>query len=317
VTERALEQGQAYELATAAVRCAGCGATVDMEPHLALTQCAFCGSDQLRDSPDEDPMKPDGIVPFRVDGDAVAESIREWAAADPQTPGDVRERIELTNQQGIYLPAWIFHAAARATWECAVEIPEGKDRSRREERVGAYEREFIDRLVFASSYAEGLTDVFYDTRQIVPYDARYLAGFPAERALRSIEDSWAWCKREFDGEFRDECMQEGEAACAAELGSVVGMSVDPEWSDETYFLCLVPTWFATYSYGDETYRAVVNGRTGECFGDLPSDSRRAWLYRHIGKPGTPERRKALGAGFFVLVFALFFFAVLTLIVTNS
>ena len=317
VTVEALTQGRAYGVETSAFQCGRCGATIDLAPHIALTQCAFCGSDQLRDYSDEDPMKPDGIVPFRLDREAVEDRMREWAGDDPQTPGDVAEQLELTSAQGVYLPAWIFRARANGAWECTVEIPQRKDSWRKEPRAGAYDREFIDRLVFASSYADGLTDFFYDTRQIVPYDPRYLAGFPAERAQRAVADAWMGCKEQFAGEYRDECEQEGAAACVAEHGHVVETSVDPRWSGENYFLCLVPTWFATYTYRGEPHRAVVNGLTGECTGDLPADAGKAWLYGKIGRPGTPERRKALGAAFFVGVFALFFLFVAILMATNE
>ena len=317
VTEKALKQGRAYGVETSAIRCSRCGATIDLEPHIALTQCAFCGSDQLRDYSDEDPMKPAGIVPFQLDRATLEEHIREWAGGDPQTPSDTAEHLDLTSAQGVYLPAWIFQARASGAWECTVKIPERRDSWRREQRAGAYEREFIDRLVFASSYADGLTDVYYDARQIVPYDARYLAGFPAERAQRSVQDAWSACKQQFTEEYHSECEQEGEASCAAELGHVVETTVSPEWSAETYFLCLVPTWFTTYTYRGQPHRAVVNGLTGECTGELPSDARKAWLYERIGKPGTPERRKAMGAAFFVGVFALFFLFVLILMVTNE
>ena len=317
MTVKALKLGRAYGVETSAIQCGRCGATIDLGPHIALTQCAFCGSDQLRDYADEDPMKPDGIVPFRLDRDSLEDRLREWADEDPQTPSDVADHLELTTAQGVYLPAWIFQARASGAWECTVKIPKGKDNWKKEERAGGYDREFIDRLVFASSFADGLTDFFYDARQIVPYDARYLAGFPAERAQRAVEDAWTWCKEQFVGEYRDECEQEGAAACTAEHGHVVETRVDPSWSRETYFLCLVPTWFTTYTYRGKSHRAVVNGLTGECSGELPSDARKAWLYERIGKPNTPQRRVAMQVAFAVGVFSVFFIAMAILIATND
>jgi hypothetical protein len=76
-------------------------------------------------------------------------------------------------------------------------------------------------------------------------------------------------------------------------------------------------WFVTYRYRDQDYRVAVNGRTGECFGDLPADPRKAWLYGKIGEPGSPKRRKMMGIYFFVGVFFVFWFAVLILILTNE
>ncbi len=314
VTERALRSGRAYGVTTQAVQCGRCGASIDMEPHIGLTQCAFCGSDQLRDYAAEDPMRPDGIIPFRVDHSALEERIRAWADEAPRTPADVAAGIELTGAQGVYLPAWIFQATARTQWEAKVEIPKSENSVRREERAGPHDREFIDRLFFASSYADHLEEFFYDTRELVAYDPRYLAGFPAERAQTTVGDTWSVCKGQFTEEFEEDCRMEAEFG---EVGiRVVDLSAEPTWSDETCFLGLVPLWFTTFTHGGETWRAVVNGLTGECDGELPADARKARLYEIIGAPGTPERRKAMGAAFFVGVFALFFLFVLFLMVID-
>jgi hypothetical protein len=314
VTGEALRSSTAYGLETQAVQCARCGASIDMEPHIGLAQCAFCGSDQLREFTDQDPMRPDGIVPFRVDEGSLDERVRRWADEAPQTPRGVADGIELTGAQGIYLPAWIFQARGRAVWEGKVEIPTGEKSVRVEDRTGSHDREFIDRLLFASSYADELTDFFYDTREIVPYDARYLAGFPAERARSSLKDAWIDCKGQFSGEFEEDCRMDGEFG---ETGTrLIELSVTPRWSGEGYYLGLVPLWFATFTFQGGAFRAAVNGLTGECTGDLPEDATRARLYEMIGAPGTPERRRAMGMSFLIAVFFAFFLFVLFLMVVD-
>ncbi len=314
VTRSALKQEHAYGLATEAVQCGGCGATVDMEPHVALSQCAFCGSDQLREFDEEDPTRPDGIIPLRITRDSLDRRLREWAEEAPSTPAGVAEGIELDEPQGIYLPAWIFRAHGLSDWEARVEAPDGRNNTHIEDRADRHEREFIDRLLFASSFGDGLADVFFDTRELVPFDPRYLAGFPAERAQRPVDDAWTDCGRQFAEEFEEDCRMEAESG---DVIKVVELTAEPRWSDETYFLALVPMWFVTYRYGGQVHRAAVNGWTGECTGELPADPRKAWLYSKIGEPGSPERRKRMGIYFFVGVFLVFWFTVLILILTNE
>ncbi|MCJ7550223.1 MAG: hypothetical protein MUQ30_11140, partial [Anaerolineae bacterium] len=43
-------------------------------------------------------------------------------------------------------------------------------------------------------------------------------------------------------------------------------------SVQSYKLLLAPIWLANYRYGSQTYRVVVNGQTGQVFGEKPPNA---------------------------------------------
>ena len=63
------DRGLGTEVRT--VHCQECGATVSFQPTVTATECAFCGSSQvLEQSANRNLIRPESVVPFRVDQQA-------------------------------------------------------------------------------------------------------------------------------------------------------------------------------------------------------------------------------------------------------
>ncbi|MEO0743700.1 MAG: primosomal protein N' (replication factor Y) - superfamily II helicase, partial [Bacteroidota bacterium] len=138
-----------------------------------------------------------------------------------------------------------------------VEVKEA--RVRWSPRTGRTARFFDDVLVLASrSLPKRYTDALepWDLSEMEPYAPEFLAGFRAEGYAVALEDGFEEARGYMD------------RIIARDIKFDIGgdrqriHSVDTKLGKVTFKHVLLPVWLAAYKYRGETYRFVVNGRTG-------------------------------------------------------
>lgn len=280
VVERALADGLAaprdlgWGAARKTVRCTRCGATESLDPGLAATSCAFCGTATIVDTP-ADPLmvRPEGIVPFAIDQRNALTRFRDWIGKLWFRPGDLRQKATVDSLRGVYIPFWTFDAETHSVWRAEAGFHENvrrgsstERRTRWEWRQGVLEKAFDDVPVPASRGLQPLETrpiEPFPTADLTPFDPRYLPGFVAEEVGVDLEHGWAFAKQRMQLEVR--------AACAAAVPGDThrNLQVQTEFSEVGYKGALLPVWIAAYQYGGKTYRFLVNGATGKVAGKAP------------------------------------------------
>ncbi|MEO1362773.1 MAG: primosomal protein N' (replication factor Y) - superfamily II helicase, partial [Pseudomonadota bacterium] len=131
---------------------------------------------------------------------------------------------------------------------------------------GKVARFFDDVLVLAStSLPKRYTDALepWDLSEMEPYAPEFLAGFRAEGYAVALEDGFEEARGYID------------RIIARDIKFDIGgdrqriHSVDTKLGKVTFKHVLLPVWLAAYKYRGETYRFVVNGRTGRVQGERP------------------------------------------------
>ncbi len=120
---------------------------------------------------------------------------------------------------------------------------------------------FDDILIFASDKSSAMlanAEDWFDLADLLPYDPRYLAGFPAEIYDIPVSDASLQARR-----VAWERIKAGRRNSAASLSSA-GMLV------ESYKLVLLPLWLAHYELDGIQYELAINGQTGKLKGGLPA-----------------------------------------------
>ncbi len=265
-----------------AVKCSRCGAVTTLDAGVAASSCAFCGTPAVVEAPSDGKMvRPEGLLPFRVDRNGAAGKFRAWTQALWFRPNDLKKKSSVTGLSGVYVPFWTFDAATHSSWSAEagfyyyvdVEVLEnGRTVVRREQRVrwelaeGVLEKFFDDLPVEASrglerSLAEAIEP--FPTHELVPYEPSYLSGFLAEEYAVDVEDALRIA--------RDRMAVEIRAACAAAVPGDTqrNLQVQTAWSSVAYKNALLPLWIAAYDYAGTPYRFLVNGVTGKVSGKAP------------------------------------------------
>lgn len=280
VVERPIEEGLraprdlGWGTSRKTVRCQRCGASQSIEPGLAASRCAFCGTPAVVEAPASGTMvRPEGLLPFKVGRDQAAGMFRGWLSRLWFRPNDLGEKAALNAIDGVYIPFWMFDAATHSEWEAEAGTPyqvtEGgrtETRVRWEPASGFLELFFDDLPVAASkglphALLEGLEP--FPTRDLLAYDPSFLSGFLAEEYAIDLPDALREARGRMEAEIRAACVRQIPAPMHRNL------SVRTAWSGLAYKSGLFPVWIAAYDYRGAPYRFLVNGVTGKVSGKAP------------------------------------------------
>ncbi|MEM9639256.1 MAG: TFIIB-type zinc finger domain-containing protein [Pseudomonadota bacterium] len=263
-------------------KCPNCAAEVEFDPDVHATECPFCATPVVTDTGKHRHIKPRGVLPFALDETTAREAMTSWLGRLWFAPNGLQEYARKGRRmQGIYVPYWTFDADTKSQYtgergtvyyETRTVMRDGKRQQVRVPKVrwrgvrGRVARFFDDVLVLASkSLPKRFTDALepWDLDGMEPYAPEYLAGFRAEGYAVTLKEGFV------------EARQKMDAVIARDIRFDIGgdrqriHSVDTDMRDITFKHVLLPVWLAAYKYRGETYRFVVNGRTGKVQGERP------------------------------------------------
>src|SRR6056297_3903865 len=267
---------------TRVTTCKSCGAQVELGTDTHATECPFCASPVVTDTGTHRHIKPRALLPFSLDEEQARTAMTDWLGRLWFAPNGLQDYARKGRKmQGIYVPYWTFDAdtksaytGARGTvyYETQMVVRNGETQEARVAVVrwrpasGKVARFFDDVLVLASrSLPKEFTDALepWDLSALEPYTPEYLAGFRAEGYAVALDEGFAEARSIMD------------AAIARDVRFDIGgdrqriHEVRTDVSDVTFKHVLLPVWLAAYKYRGETYRFVVNGRTGRVEGERP------------------------------------------------
>jgi hypothetical protein len=96
-----------------------------------------------------------------------------------------------------------------------------------------------------------------------PFRADYLSGFKTERYTIGPAEGFSRARQIMEAYIRELCRR----AIGGDHQELT--SVETQHVGVTFKHLLVPLWLTNYRYRDQTYRVLVNGRTGKVSGDRP------------------------------------------------
>ena len=277
-----LEQAQETEEVTV-VNCNDCGASVDKPAGLTSFECAYCGAPIVAQEHCATRVKPQSLLPFKVERPKAQQLFKEWIGGLWFAPNNLKKRASVVETlKGMYVPYWTYdsrtvshYTGQRGEHYYVTEHytdSEGKSRTRQKRRTrwysvsGVVYENFDDVLVLAStSMPRKLADELepWDLKNLQPYSDEYLSGFSSQAYQIDLKEGFGRAKHIMDDAIRDEVRQDigGDEQRIR--------TVRTNHRDVSFKHILLPTWLSTYRYNGEPYRFMVNGRTGEVQGQRP------------------------------------------------
>jgi hypothetical protein len=266
--------------------CQNCGAAASLPADSLTFTCAFCGSNKVvqRQAP-QDVLRPRFVAPFEIETRSCAEIAAKWLGSSWVVPADLRQASRLGNFTGIYLPYWTFDAETRASWKAEV----GHTRTERYYQNGEWkERTVIDWRWESGKVRQTIDDLLvpgtqrvslnllgqiepFDLNALAPYSPEYLAGFQAQAYDIPLETAWDAGRQRMRDQTRQTCQSQ------ASTSRIRNFSMDLDFANEGWRYILLPVYLAAYTYGRETYQAMINGQTGAIAGQRPVDWNKLWL----------------------------------------
>lgn len=270
------EDGQGWAAAKQTVRCQNCQAVSVFDEKRVAQRCDFCGSPAIINADDiKAPIRPSGLLPFKVSEPSVREEIRRWYGSHWFAPGNLKSKALTDTVHGVYLPYWTFDAQVGAQWEAEAGhyyyVRNSKGQSERRVRweyaSGALEHFFDDTLVPASrGVHEPLLhqlEPFPTTTDIAPYDPGYLSGWVVEQYQIDLVAAAQASRQRMENAVRQMCSKQVPGDTQRNL------RVNADYSGQTFKHILLPVWLLVYNYGSKSFQVTVNGSTGKIAGEYP------------------------------------------------
>ena len=277
------EEERGWQTERRSIQCQSCRAVMVFDPVRVGQNCEFCGSPALVDYQEiRSPIRPQGVLPFRIDASRVRDDIRRWWRSRWFAPGKLAISSLVDTIRSLYIPYWTFDAKVHCPWTAEagyyyyVNVPgvdaKGRPTMRKERRTrwepasGAVDTFFDDEAVAGT---QGMPlDLLrkvepFPTHEVVSYDTAFLSGHVVEHyqvvlldaAQKSLEQMQAklfvLCARQIPGD------------------TYRSLQIFPEWADRTFKHILVPVWLLKYDFGSKPYQVIVNGYTGAIAGKHP------------------------------------------------
>lgn len=262
--------------------CSSCGAQIELGGGDHATQCPFCASPLVADTGAHRHIKPRGVLPFALTEAQARDAMTDWLGRLWFAPNGLPDYARKGRRMdGIYVPYWTFDAQTESRYrgergtvyyETRTVMVDGKRQQQQVMRVrwtpasGRVARFFDDVLVLASrSLPKRFTDALqpWDLAALEPYQPHFLAGFRAEGYSVELDEGFQEARAIMDRVI--------ERDVRFDIGGDQQRvhRIDSDIRDVTFKHILLPVWMAAYKYRGQTYRFVVNGRTGRVQGERP------------------------------------------------
>jgi len=277
------DDARGWQAERTSVRCQSCQAISVFDATKVGQRCDFCGASALVPYEQvKEPFRPESLLPLKISETQVRERIRQWYGQRWFAPGALGSKAITDTVHGVYLPYWTFDARVAAQWQAesgyyyyeteSYRDANGTLQQRQVRRIrwqsssGQFAHFFDDELVNASRgiHPQLLARIEpFPTRELVPYNAGFLAGWTVERYQIDLVQAAKHSREGMEAKLQQ--MVAGQIPG----DTYRNLQITADWSGQTFKHILAPVWLLTYDYHGRRFQVVVNGYTGEIAGEYP------------------------------------------------
>ena len=272
--------------------CKSCGGEIVADDTTAATSCPFCGNPVVMSGQVSGYLKPDYVIPFKLDKKAAKEALKKHYSGKKLLPKVFKDENHIDEIRGVYVPFWLFDADADAH----IRYKATRVRAWSDSDYNYTETSFFSvvrggSIGFQRVPVDGSSKMPDDLMESVePYyfeDAvdfhtAYLAGYLADKYDVDAEAAVPRANERIKSSTADAFAQtvQGYATVTPEATGIHLQNGRAKYA-------LYPVWLLNTTWKGKKYTFAMNGQTGKFVGDLPLDkgAYKKWLFGLAGIVG--------------------------------
>lgn len=264
------------EIKLANYNCPSCGAQITGDDTLGSTVCPYCGQSTIVKGQFEGTLRPDYIIPFKVDKKAAMTAFEADFKNAPFLPDEFKSKKKIEEMAGVYVPFWMFDCDCDAyiTYN-AERVTRWSDSNYNYTKTDYFKLFRAGSVGFANIPVDGskkADDAYmeavepYNYEDAVDFNGAYLSGYLADKYDVSAEESI---------ERANERVKNSTIAAFNDTTGMFQMVTPDEsrvsFSNGKIRYSLLPVWMLNIKYLDKMYQFAINGQTGKVVGNYPVD----------------------------------------------
>ena len=265
--------------------CNSCGGEIVADETTGASECPFCGNPVVMRGQFAGDLKPDLVIPFKLDKKAAMEALKSHYKGKVLLPKVFKDQNHVEQIKGMYVPVWLFDADADAHVRYkATRVRNWSDSQYHYTETSHYSVTRGGGIGFTNVPVDGSTKMDdalmesiepYHMDEAVDFQSAYLAGYLADKydvdSEASVERANERIKQSTEDAF---------AATVTGYTSVTPVNSQISLSNGQAKYALLPVWILNTEWNGQKFTFAMNGQTGKLVGDLPVDKSayKTWLF---------------------------------------
>ncbi len=265
--------------------CNSCGGEIVGDESLGATECPFCGNPVVMMSQFAGVLKPDLVIPFKLNKEAAVKALSKHYEGKRLLPKVFKDKNHIQEIKGIYVPFWLYDTDASASIRYkATRVRGWSDSSYNYTETSFYSVVRGGSIGFERVPVDGSTKMAddlmesvepFDFSEAVDFQTAYLAGYLADKYDVDAEQSITRANDRIRRSTAD-----AFAETVVGYMTVTPVSTNMQLKNGNAKYALLPVWILNTKWNGENYTFAMNGQTGKLVGNLPVDKAayKRWLF---------------------------------------
>ncbi len=263
--------------------CTSCGGEIVCDETTAASSCPFCGNQVVMSENVSGMLRPDMVLPFRLDKKAAKEALYNFYKGKKLLPDFFADENRIDEVKGVYVPFWLYSCRANVDMRFhGTKVRSWSDKKYHYTETSHYRIIRSGFLDFAGVPVDGSTkapdDIMeslepFDYSEGVDFEAAYLSGFFADK----YDVDSGECQERANTRIKSSATA-AISATAPGYSSLVPEAGSVRFNHGNVRYAMLPVWMLTTTYKGQKYTFAMNGQTGKFVGDLPVDNGKYWKY---------------------------------------
>lgn len=265
--------------------CNTCGGEIVADDTTGASECPFCGNPVVMTGQFAGDLKPDLVIPFKVDKKAAIAALENHYKGKRLLPKVFKDENHIKEVKGLYVPVWLFDTDADAY----VRYKATRTRVWSDSQYNYTETSYFavtrgGGIGFENVPVDGSTkmdDTLMESiepfriEEAVDFQTAYLSGFLADRYDVNSEQSIERANQRIKSS-----TEEAFASTVQGYTSVIPVNSNIQLQNGQTRYALYPVWILNTQWNGQKFTFGINGQTGKIAGDLPMDKGlfRKWLF---------------------------------------